>query len=86
MCAEDGSLIFSTAQMEIVGEINSYLGLKGLSTELPSFQPGLLLSVLCVLLWNICIFSELRSVWYVLRGMFLGTTEAPTGSWKGDLA
>ena len=73
VCAEDGSLIFSTAQSNRIGEINSYLGLQGLAFELPDFQPEVLLSVLCILLWNICIFGELRSVWYVLRGMLMST-------------
>ena len=73
VCAEDGSLIFSTAQSDRISEINSYLGLDSLAFELPNFQPGVLLSVLCILLWNICIFGELRSVWYVLRGMLMST-------------
>ncbi|CAE7763722.1 NLRC3 [Symbiodinium sp. CCMP2456] len=76
VCDEDGSLIFSTAQVALVGEINSYLALSKFGEEafqLPSFQPGVLLSVLCILLWNICVFRELRSIWYVLKGILLGS-------------
>ncbi|CAE7791016.1 NLRC3 [Symbiodinium sp. CCMP2592] len=76
VCDEDGSLIFSTAQVALVGEINSYLALSKFGEEafqLPSFQPGVLLSVLCILLWNICVFKELRSIWYVLKGILLGS-------------
>ncbi|CAK9069507.1 unnamed protein product [Durusdinium trenchii] len=76
VCDEDGALIFSTAQVAQLVDINNYLGLDKLSFELPNFQslgtsfwPGMLLAVLCILLWNICIFAELRSVWYVLRGL-----------------
>eukprot|EP00913_Durusdinium_trenchii_P034439 g32220.t1 len=63
VCDEDGALIFSTAQVAQLVEINNYLGLEKLSFELPNFQPGMLLAFLCILLWNICIFSELRSVY-----------------------
>ncbi|CAK9100246.1 Protein NLRC3 [Durusdinium trenchii] len=82
VCDEDGALIFSTAQVAQLVEINNYLGLEKLSFELPNFQPGMLLAFLCILLWNICIFSELRSVWYVLRGMLL-SAGASTSALKG---
>ena len=89
VCDEDGSLIFSTAQAELVGNINSYLGLEklgGLAFEPPTFQPGVLLSVLCILLWNICVFKEFRSVWYIMRAILLGSRPASTSApstWKG---
>eukprot|EP00913_Durusdinium_trenchii_P015822 g14869.t2 len=82
VCDEDGALIFSTAQVAQLVDINNYLGLDKLSFELPNFQPGMLLAVLCILLWNICIFAELRSVWYVLRGVLL-SAGASTSSLKG---
>eukprot|EP00913_Durusdinium_trenchii_P024855 g23329.t1 len=82
VCDEDGALIFSTAQVTQLVEINNYLGLEKLSFQLPNFQPGMLLAVLCILLWNICIFGELRSVSYVLRGILL-SAGASTSALKG---
>ena len=38
VCDEDGALIFSTAQVAQLVEINNYLGLEKLSFELPNFQ------------------------------------------------
>ncbi|CAJ1396027.1 unnamed protein product [Effrenium voratum] len=72
VCDEDGSLIFSTAQAGLVAEINSYLGLSKSGDgafQLPYFQPGVMLSVLCILLWAICIGRELRNVWSVARAL-----------------
>ena len=77
VCDEDGSLIYSTAQAALVSSINSYLGLGKLGPEgfsVTSFQPGVLLAVLCILLWIICIVRELRNVWYVLQAVLFGGT------------
>ena len=38
VCDEDGALIFSTAQVAQLVDINNYLGLDKLSFELPNFQ------------------------------------------------
>ena len=75
VCDEDGSLIYSTAQATMISHINSYLGLAKLGPEgfaVGSFQPGVLLAVMCILLWIICIVREFRSVWYVLQAVLFG--------------
>ena len=75
VCDEDGSLIYSTSQVDLVSHINSYLGLSKLGSQgfaVTSFQPGVLLAVLCILLWIICVVRELRSVWYVLQAVVFG--------------
>ncbi|CAE7697022.1 VPS11 [Symbiodinium sp. CCMP2592] len=79
VCHEDDSLIFSTGQAALVGEINSFLGLSTLQFEDSTFEPGVLLAVLCILLWNLCIYREFRSIWFVLQGVFLssGASERP---------
>eukprot|EP00913_Durusdinium_trenchii_P001698 g1570.t1 len=70
VCNEDGSLIFSNGQTEILTHINAFLGMSKDEFELPFFNPGVLLSVLCILLWNLCIFKEYRSIWHALQGMY----------------
>ena len=35
--------------------------------ELGSFQPGVLLAVLCIFLWNLCVFKELRTISQLMR-------------------
>ena len=65
-----------------MGEINSFLGLSTLQFDNSTFEPGVLLAVLCILLWNLCIYREFRSIWFVLQGIFLSSGSegpAPTG-------
>ena len=67
VCDEDGSLIFSNLQAALVEEINQFLGLQVMEFELGTFQPGVLLAVLCIFLWNLCVFKELRTIWQLMR-------------------
>ncbi|CAL1172819.1 unnamed protein product, partial [Cladocopium goreaui] len=65
VCSGDGALILSTVQATLVRQINSYLGFPtgdGANFELPTFQPGLLLCVLCILLWSLCVYKEFRGI------------------------
>ena len=48
VCAMDGALILSTTQASLVEQINSFLGLQEGEFEVPFFQPGLLLCMLCI--------------------------------------
>ena len=67
VCDEDGSLIFSNLQAALVEDINQFLGLQVMEFELGTFQPGVLLAVLCIFLWNLCVFKELRTIWQIMR-------------------
>lgn len=70
VCNEDGSLIFSNGQVEVLSQINAFLGMEKDEFTLPWLQPGVLLSVLCILLWDLCIFKEYRSIWHAVQGLF----------------
>lgn len=57
VCNEDDSLIFSTGEAALVGEINSFLGLSTLqrcssTTPLSNYWGSA--QLLCILLWNLC--------------------------------
>ncbi|CAK9112678.1 unnamed protein product [Durusdinium trenchii] len=63
VCSEDGALILSTPQANLIQQINSFLSL-GLDQFQPGFfQVGSLLSMLCILLWSLCVYKEYRSIW-----------------------
>eukprot|EP00434_Breviolum_minutum_P013330 symbB.v1.2.011748.t1/scaffold796.1/size162622/7 len=70
VCNEDGSLIFSNGQVEILSQINAFLGMEKDEFTMPWLQPGVLLSVLCILLWDLCIFKEYRSIWHAVQGLY----------------
>ncbi|CAJ1444957.1 unnamed protein product [Effrenium voratum] len=63
VCSGEGALILSTMQTSLIEDINSFLGLKQGQFQPGWFQPGVLLNLLCILLWSFCVFKELRSIW-----------------------
>ncbi|CAJ1387821.1 unnamed protein product [Effrenium voratum] len=67
VCAMDGALILSTTQASLVEQINSFLGLQEGEFEVPFFQPGLLLCMLCILFWSLCVYKEYRNIWLGLE-------------------
>ncbi|CAJ1359734.1 unnamed protein product [Effrenium voratum] len=69
VCGLDGSLILSTNQANLVGDINSFLGLRLGQFSPNAFQPGVLLCMLCILLWSLCVYKELRNVWHTLEAL-----------------
>jgi len=69
VCGLDGSLILSTNQANLVGDINSFLGLQVGQFSPDAFQPGVLLCMLCILLWSLCVYKELRSVGHTLEAL-----------------
>lgn len=69
VCAGDGSLILSNQQATLVSHINSYMGLKHDEFEVGFFQPGILLCMLCILLWALCVYKEFRNTWHTLEGI-----------------
>ena len=46
-------------QATMVMHINNYLGLKPDQFEAGFLQPGILLCVLCIVLWGLCIYKDL---------------------------
>lgn len=70
VCNEDGSLIFANGQVEVLAQINAFLGMGKDDFEAPWLQPGVMLSVLCILLWCLCIFKEYRSIWHAMQGLY----------------
>ncbi|CAE7324409.1 unnamed protein product [Symbiodinium pilosum] len=61
VCNGDGKLILSTEHASLLEQINDFLDLRQGSFELPYFQPGTLLCMLCIFLWCLYICNELRS-------------------------
>jgi len=67
VCAGDGALILSTQQATLIEEINNFLALGKDDLEPPVFQIGVMLCVLCILLWSLCVYKEIRRVWLSLE-------------------
>ena len=63
VCHGDDALILSTTQATMIDHVNSFLGLSKYQFEVESFQPGILLSMLCIILWTLCVYKEFRSIW-----------------------
>ena len=58
VCNGDGSVILSTVQATLVEHVNSFLGMEKDEFTLPAFRPGILLCMLCIVLWTLCILKE----------------------------
>lgn len=69
VCNEDGKLILSTDQASLLSQINAFLGLESNDFELPWLQPGILLCMLCILLWCLYLCQELRAVFFSLEAV-----------------
>lgn len=64
VCAEDDSLLVSSNQAKLISDINKFLGFEQKHSFLvPFLRPGVLLSLLCIILYCLCVFKELRTVW-----------------------
>eukprot|EP00439_Symbiodinium_sp_Y106_P069649 s538_g12.t1 len=60
VCSADGALILSTATL--VNHINAFMGLSTGDFVPGTYQPGILLCVLCILLWSLCVYKEFRNI------------------------
>ena len=58
VCTGDGALILSTTQATLIHQINSFLGLQKGQFEHSVFQPGILLSMICIILWTLCVYKD----------------------------
>ncbi|CAE7187798.1 unnamed protein product, partial [Symbiodinium necroappetens] len=67
VCSGDGALILSTIQATLVTHINSYLGLQERDFAPSMFEPGVLLCMLCILLWALCVYKEYRRIFLELE-------------------
>lgn len=70
VCSADGALILATTQATMVMHINNYLGLKPDQFEAGFLQPGILLCVLCIVLWGLCIYKEFRRTGLALEAVW----------------
>eukprot|EP00439_Symbiodinium_sp_Y106_P033320 s332_g3.t15 len=69
VCDEDSSLIHASSQAKLLSDINKYLGLHKAAFEATLEQPGVTLCMLCMALWSLCVFIELRDIWLHLQAM-----------------
>eukprot|EP00439_Symbiodinium_sp_Y106_P045398 s3721_g5.t1 len=75
VCNEDGSLIMSTKQADLISQLNAYLGMQAHELTPEGVSPGSVLCVLCIAWWCLyvareyrAIFSSLEGLWNVPRG------------------
>ncbi|CAE7041369.1 unnamed protein product [Symbiodinium natans] len=69
VCRADRTLILSTSQMQMLDQINAFLGLGKEEFEAPYFQPGVLLCMMCILLWCLYLLNEFRLVLFSLEAV-----------------
>ncbi|CAE7375478.1 unnamed protein product [Symbiodinium sp. CCMP2592] len=58
VCTGDGALILSTTQATLIHQINSFLGLQKEQFDHSVFQPGILLGMICIILWTLCVYKD----------------------------
>ncbi|CAE7623310.1 unnamed protein product [Symbiodinium necroappetens] len=71
VCNDDGALILSTDQASLIRQINSFLGYQK-STDFDqedASRTGVLLAMLCILLWCLYISNEFRTIWLSLEAV-----------------
>lgn len=76
VCGEDNSLLVSSNQAKLISDINKFLGLNKESFTMKPFPAGVQLSLLCIILYILCVFKELRTVW----NSFLALLHVPRSS------
>ncbi|CAJ1387407.1 unnamed protein product [Effrenium voratum] len=69
VCNGDGKLILSNVQAALLSQINSFLGMGRSQFDPPWLQPGILLCILCILLWALYLCNELRAVCFSLEAV-----------------
>ncbi|OLP76966.1 hypothetical protein AK812_SmicGene43031 [Symbiodinium microadriaticum] len=57
VCRLDGTLIVATLQTQLLDQINAFIGLGREDLEAPYFQPGVLLCMMCILLWRLAAYA-----------------------------
>lgn len=62
VCNNYGGLILSNSQARLVQDIDNFLGLDKDMFQTEGFRPGILLSMLCILLWCLYVGNEFRTI------------------------
>ncbi|CAE7778272.1 unnamed protein product [Symbiodinium sp. CCMP2456] len=62
VCNNYGGLILSNSQANLVQDIDNFLGLDKDMFQTQGFRPGILLSMLCILLWCLYVGNEFRTI------------------------
>ena len=70
VCNNDGSLIISTDQAALLNQINKFLGLDTSELEATGFRPGILMAMLCMLLWCLYVCNEFRTIFISLEAVY----------------
>lgn len=70
VCNNDGSLIISTDQAALLNQINKFLGLDTNELEATGFRPGILMAMLCMLLWCLYVCNEFRTIFISLEAVY----------------
>ncbi|CAJ1398520.1 unnamed protein product [Effrenium voratum] len=69
VCNQDNGLIVSTNQASLISQINSFLGLGTTEFNPAGLRPGILLCMLCILLWCLYLCHEFRAIFISLEAV-----------------
>lgn len=53
----------------MIDHINAYMGLDYDQFTPDSYQPGILLCILSIMLWALCVYKEFRNIWLTFEGL-----------------
>ena len=62
VCNKDDTIIVSTSQANLIGQINAFLSIKPAQLEPTELRRGILLCMLCIFLWCLYLCNEFRSI------------------------
>jgi len=69
VCSGDGKLILSTQQAQLLEYINQFMGLGPNDFEPPMMSDGIMLCMMCILLWCLYLCQEMRAVLFSLEAV-----------------
>ena len=76
MCNKDDTIIVSTSQATLIGQINAFLSIKPAQFEPTELRRGILLCMLCILFWCLYLCNEFRAIGLSCEAIL----QVPTGA------
>ncbi|CAE7524392.1 serS [Symbiodinium natans] len=76
VCNKDDTIIVSTSQATLIGQINAFLSIKPAQFEPTELRRGILLCMLCILFWCLYLCNEFRAIGLSCEAIL----QVPTGA------
>ena len=86
VCNKDETLIVSTNQANLIGQINAFLSIRPAQHEPTELRRGILLCMLCIFLWCLYLCNEFRAIGLSFEAILQVPRQARTRLEQGRLA